>query len=573
MKGDVQIVKSLLQTNRRAFIGTAGALGASASLFGTAGAKTKAPLSRLESLAYRLAQEANGDQIIFGLPWDAITLNPIVEQDGVSYLVNLWIYDALIRLDEELNPVPELAETWEPSDDGLTWTLNLRSDVIWHDGEPFTAEDVAFTIYKILEPTTNTQYRPNYAPLIGFDELTNPDNPAKPSDLEQEPVEVVDAHTVRFHLSEPFAPFLTQSLHLPIAPKHLLEGVDVNSADLNTSPVGTGAYRFVDWQRDNRMVLESFDDYYGESASIHNLVLRVIPDETVLLQELRTGGVDFIERVPREAVAELENSPEYDVTLVDNIGATLITFNLDHPVLQDTAVRQAVGYALDMDLFIEAILLGLAEPATGLYPPYSWMYEPDVQRYAYDPDESRRLLDEAGWSEGNDGIREREGQRLEFKMSTFLGHEAGEQFLAAAQKWLAEVGIAMEIEIIELATWIDSFVNSTFDATMSNWDGSADPDGYGYGMYHSAGGRNRALYQNPEMDVVLEEARETIDQEVRKQAYSKMQKIAMEDVPYLPLYHYQHIYAHRSDFDGFVPSPMPADIYRSVKQVISSSEK
>ena len=147
-------------------------------------------------------------------------------------------------------------------------------------------------------------------------------------------------------------------------------------------------------------------------------------------------------------------------------------------------------------------------------------------------------------------------------MTTFKGHEAGEQLLASAKEWLAAVGIDMSIEIIELAAWIDSLINSKFDATMSNWDGGADPDDYGYGMYHAKGGRNYALYRNPEIDKALEAGRETLDQEERKAAYSTFQKITAEDVPYLPVYHYQHIYAYRSVFDGFVPSPMPADIYR-----------
>lgn len=536
-----------------------------------AGALALAPLSWSEdstslSLREADAQDANS-RIIFGLPWDAITLNPIVEQDGVSYLVNLWLFDALIRLDESLQPVPELAESWETSEDGLTWTLNLRQDVTWHDGTPFTADDVAFTVYTMLAPTTQTQYRGNYATLVGFAELTNPDAPASPEDLDQAPVEVVDAHTVRFHLAEPFAPFLVQSLHLPIAPKHLLEGVDVNTAEFNAAPVGTGAWKFVDWQRDNRMVLAANENYYGGAPALTELVLRVIPDETVLLQELRTGGIEFMERVPREAVAELQGSPEFSVALVDNIGCSFISFNTTHPVLGDKAVRQAIGYALDMDTFIEAILLGLALPATGLFPPYTWMYEPDVRVYTYDPAQAEQILDEAGWVKDEAGFRAKDGVPLAFTMSTFLGHEAGEQLLAAAKEWLAAVGIDMSIEIIELAAWIDTLVNSTFEATMSNWDGGADPDDYGFGMYHSEGGRNRALYSNPEIDAVLEAGRQSLSEEDRIAAYSAFQKIAAEDVPYLPVYHYQHIYAYRAPFQGFVPSPMPADIYRSVKGV------
>jgi peptide/nickel transport system substrate-binding protein len=546
------------------------AAGAGAGLALATASGIRPELLTTRALARPALQEA-GNQIIFGLPWDAITLNPMTEQDGVSYLVNLWLFDALIRLDESLQPVPELAESWETSEDGLTWTLNLRQDVTWHDGEPFTAEDVAFTVYTILAPTTQTQLRGNFSPLVGFAELTNADDPAQPEDLDQAPVEVVDEHTVRFYLAEPFAPFLTQSLHLPIAPKHLLEGVDVNTADFNSSPVGTGAWRFVDWQRDNRMVLEAYADYYGGAPPLDELILRVIPDETVLLQELRTGGIEFMERVPRESVASLQEAPEFEVALVDNIGATFVTFNTTDPVLSDRAVRQAIGYAIDMTTFIEAVLFGLALPATGLYPPYTWMYEPDVRIYSYDPEQAMAILEEAGWTAGADGIREKDGAPLRFTMSTFLGHQAGEAFLATAQEWLAAVGIAMDIEIIELAAWIDSLVNRNFQATMSNWDGGADPDDYGFGMYHTDGGRNRSGFSNPEVDAALEAARQTIDTEERKAAYSTFQKLAAEEVPYLPLYHYQHIYAYRSVFEGFIPSPMPADIYRSVKAVTKQS--
>jgi peptide/nickel transport system substrate-binding protein len=199
------------------------------------------------------------------------------------------------------------------------------------------------------------------------------------------------------------------------------------------------------------------------------------------------------------------------------------------------------------------------------------MYEPEVRTYSYDPEQAMAILEEAGWTVGADGIRVKDGTPLRFTMSTFLGHQAGEAFLATAQEWLAAVGIAMDIEIIELAAWIDSLVNRTFEATMSNWDGGADPDDYGYGMYHTDGGRNRASFSNPEIDAALEAARETTDTEERKAAYATFQQLAAEEVPYLPLYHYQHIYAYRSTFEGFIPSPMPADIYRSVKAVTKQS--
>jgi peptide/nickel transport system substrate-binding protein len=514
-----------------------------------------------------VAAQTQGGQIVIGLPWQPVVLNPVVESDGVSYLVNLWVFDSLIRIDRNLQPVPELAESWSASRDGKTWTLKLKRGVTWHDGKPFSAADVEFTLYSILNPRTKTARRDTLAALVGYAELTNAQAPKTPADLPQRPIEVVDPLTIRFHLSRPYAPFLVESLHLGILPKHLLDGKDLATDEFNSQPVGTGPFKFVSWRRGDRLTFEANPAYHGGRPHLDRVILRVIPDETVLLQELRNGGIDFMERVPREAVTGLQGMPTFKVEFADNVGWSNFVFNMKDPVVSQKAVRQAFAHAIDMRPFIKDVLFGLAKPATGPYPPGQWMYETDVKTYAPDPARARALLDEAGWRPGADGIRAKDGKPPVLRVSTFKGHQVGERLLVYAQEQLKAVGIGMQVEILELAAWLKSMSDGVYQVTMFNHDGSVDPDRYAYGVYHSAGGRNRARYVNEAVDKAVEDGRATTDQAVRKAAYSRFQKLIAEDIAYWPVYHYQHIYAYRAGFKGFVPSPVPSDVYRSVKGV------
>lgn len=509
----------------------------------------------------------SGGQVVFGLPWQPVILNPIVETDGVSYLVNLWIYDSLIRVSPDLQPVPELAESWSVSNDGLTYTLRLKKGVSWHDGQPFTARDVEFTVYSILNPKTKTSRRDAFSALVGYDGLTNPSATKTPADLPRRPIEVVDPHTVRFHLSRPYAPFLIESLHLGIMPRHLLEGKDLATDAFNNHPIGTGPFKFVSWRRGDRLTFEANPQYHGGRPHVDRVILRIIPEETVLLQELKSGGIDFMERVPREAVAELQANPAFRVEFADNIGWSNFAFNLKDPVASDLRVRQAFAHAVNMPPFIKEVLLGYAKPATGMYPPGTWMYEPNVRTYAFDPERAKSLLEEAGWRVGPDGMRVKEGQKLNLRVSTFKGHQIGERLLVVAQQQLKAVGVAVQIELLELATWLKSMNEGTYQITMFNWDGSIDPDRSANFAYHTKGGRNRAKYSSKSADQAVEAGRAAVGLAARKAAYSQFQKIAAEDLPYWPVYHFQHIYAYRGALKGFVVSPVPSDIYRSVKSV------
>src|SRR5207245_1730376 len=180
--------------------------------------------------------------LVIGYLGDATSLNPVVATDGQSYIAEWPMFDSLVELDEKLGVRPLLAESWEVSKDGLTWTFRLKKGVKWHDGKPFTARDVAFTFYSVLDPKVTTPHRAYFDALVGFPELTNKDNPKRPEELAQKPIEVVDDHTVRFRLRYPYGAFLAVlvSPRAGIIPEPLLKGADLNTAEFNRKPVGTG---------------------------------------------------------------------------------------------------------------------------------------------------------------------------------------------------------------------------------------------------------------------------------------------------------------------------------------------
>ncbi len=274
---------------------------------------------------------AAGKDFVIGYLGDATSLNPVIATDGQSYIAEWPIFDSLVELDEKLGVKPLLAESWEVSRDGLTYTFKLKKGVKWHDGKPFTARDVAFTFYSVLDPKVTTPHRGYFDALVGFPELTNKDNPKKPEELAQRPIEVIDDHTIRFRLRYPYGAFLAVLVNprAGIVPEHVLRGQDLNTAEFNRKPIGTGPFRFVEWKRGERLVLEANPDYHAGRPALDRLIYRVIPDAVVLLQELRAGGVDFIERPPLTEVARLKQTPGLKVLTADNTSYTYFGFRQD----------------------------------------------------------------------------------------------------------------------------------------------------------------------------------------------------------------------------------------------------
>ncbi len=514
---------------------------------------------------------AAGRDLVLGLSGDATSLNPVLATDSMSYIVEWPLFDSLLELDPSLNVRPLLAESWEVSKDGLIYTFKLKKGVKWHDGKPFTARDVAFTFYSVLDPKVTTPHRAYFDALVGFPELTAKDNPKRPEELAVRPIEVVDDHTVRFRLRYPSGSFLAVLVNprAGIVPEHLLKGVDLNTADFNRKPVGTGPFKFVEWRRGERLVMEANEQYHGGRPALNRLIFRIIPDAVVLLQELKAGGVDFIENPPLTEVARLKQTAGLKVLVADNTSYTYVGWRQDLAPFNDLRVRRALNHAVDVPSIVREVLQGYAAISTGQFPPASWAFDPSVKPYAYDPNRAKALLAEAGFKPGPDGILVKDGKRFSFSIRHDQANQSVKDTAVIVQEYLKRVGVEATLEALDWPTFVKKLFASEFEGIVVGWTNHHDPDPFAYTIWHSSQwkGRNFAHYKNPRVDELLEQARRTAVVAERKRAYAEFSRVLMEDAPYVFLYFQQQVYVTRQGYEGFVPIPTYAGLYQSLKAV------
>ena len=465
---------------------------------------------------------AYGDIIVEGSIGDASNLISLLSSDSTSHGIAGMIFNGLIKYDKDINVVGDLAESWEISKDGLVITFHLRKGVRWHDGHPFTAEDVLYTYRVTVDPKTPTAYAGDF--------------------LKVKKAEVLDGHTFRVTYDKPFAPAL-MSWSVGILPKHLLAGKDITTSPLGRYPIGTGPYRFKEWVTGQKIVLVSNPDYFEGRPYIDGYILRIIPDTATMFLELRANGIDRMGLTPLQYTRQTENNlfrNNYNKFRYLSFAYTYLGYNLKNPLFADKRVRQAIAHAVNREEIIDGVLLGLGKPATGPYKPGTWTYNPKVQRYPYDPKKARALLAEAGWQDANgDGILEKDGQPFAFEIITNQGNAIRAKCAEIVQRRLAEVGIRVKIRVVEWAAFVKDFINKRkFDATILGWTIPMEPDLYD--VWHSSKMGQEELnfvsYKNEEVDILIVKARETFDREVRKRCYDRIQEILAEEQPYLFLY-------------------------------------
>ena len=385
------------------------------------------------------------------------------------------------------------------------------------------------------------------------------------------PIEVVDDHTVRFRLRYPSGSFLAVLVNprAGIVPEHLLKGADLNTAEFNRKPVGTGPFKFVEWRRGDRIVMEANEQYHGGRPGLNRLIFRIIPDGVVLLQELRAGGVDFMENPPLTEVARLKQTAGLKVLLADNTSYTYLGWRQDLAPFNDVRVRRALNHAIDVPSIVKEVLQGYAAVANGQFPPASWAYDASVKPYAYDPNRARALLAEAGFQPGPDGVVVKDGKRFSFSIRHDQANPTVKDTAVIVQEYLKRVGVEATMEPLDWPTFVKKLFASEFEAIVVNWTNHHDPDPFAYTIWHSSQwkGRNFAHYKNPRVDELLEQARRTGVVAERKKAYAEFSRVLMEDAPYVFLYFPQQVYVTRQSYDGFVPIPTFAGVYQSLKAV------
>jgi peptide/nickel transport system substrate-binding protein len=462
------------------------------------------------------------EALVVGLEAMPTDLDPRFATDAGSSRIDDLVFRSLTRLDQRQEHVPDLAEEWH-FDAPRSVRFRIRSDVTFSDGNPLTAADVRATYESILDPKTASPKREDLAFL--------------------ESIEAPDDHTVVFRFNSPFAPFL-EATTIGILPRSQL-------ASGERVQIGSGAYRVVSVAGDREIELSRREERSGIAA----IRFRVVPDDTVRALELAKGTIDLVENaVEPDNVRWLERHSKACVRRIPGTTFQYIGVNFAEPHLQDVRVRRAIAQAIDRRSLIEHLLGGAARLATGLLTPEHWAYDSHVERYPYDPVESRRLLDAAGYPDP-DGDGPRVRFRLSYKTSTL---DSRRRIGEALQAMLARVGIGLDVRSFEWGTFYDDIRRGNFQLYSLAWVGVSDPDFF-FTMLHSTmkppRGSNRGGYVNAEVDRLTGLGRRTFEREKRKAVYAAVQRLAAEDLPVIPLWWADNVVVQSGRLCGFTPYP------------------
>jgi len=518
------------------------------------------------------AAQEGGGELIVGASQETVIFNPLLYANtGPDTLPEVLMFDSLLKITPEGEYVANLAtevptpENGGVSADGLTWTFTLRNDVTWHDGAPFTARDVQFTWETVMNPDVAVRSR------TGHDKV--------------ESVETPDSSTVVMTLTEPFAPFqaLWTSGVTGVIPAHILEGEDINTAPFNTrSPIGTGPFKFLEHVGGDHLTVERNPDYHGGAPLLQQVIVKLVPEIPVLFSQFRTGEVDVVDYqgLQPDRVEEALGLEDRVVVQKGSNFVEFIYFNNTLPQFQDKRVKQAIYHATDRQTVVDTIYYGLQNPTLTYLPPTHWAYNPEVKQYAYDLDAARTLLDAAGFVPGADGVRERDGVRLAFRMSTSAGNQARESAQLVLQQAYNEIGVEMSIDNRPASTlWSEDVPAGNYDTLMVAWDNAIQSDPDPTSRLHSAmipfeggAGANYVAFKNEEADRLMEEAVRETDQAARAELYQQLQVILAEELPWAPLSNNVDNFGHKTSVQGYRPNPYLATNFDNAAELSISGE-
>lgn len=459
-----------------------------------------------------------GTTLVYG-SGDYTRINPAMDEHGE---INVLLFNGLTAHDGDNQVVPGLAESWDYDETTYTYTFQIRDGIRWHDGEPFTAKDVQFTIEAIMDPDNGSENAPNY------------------EDVEE--ITVVDDQTISFRLAEPNVAFL-EYMTMAVLPSHLLEGEDMQESDFFRHPVGTGPYRLERWDVGQSIVLTKNEDYYLGAPKIDTVIFKIVADDNAQAMQLESGELDLALLDPKNA-ANFEGRDGftcYDMTTADYRG---ILFNFANDYwTENRDLIPAVCCALDRQAIIDSVLLGQGMAAYSPLQRNRYNNE-DVERYDYDPDRARQILEGAGCVQGDDGFYTRNGEPVGFTISVMAGEQDRIDIAQAAAQQLREVGIQCTVEIPAQMDWGGQM------ACLIGWGSPFDADDHTYKVFGTGKGANYSSYSNEKVDEYLTLARQSDDPAVRGEYYGKFQEELAKDPAYAFLCYIDANYVTNSNLQG-----------------------
>ncbi|MFN2454329.1 MAG: ABC transporter substrate-binding protein [Pyrinomonadaceae bacterium] len=486
-----------------------------------------------------------GGSVVVAVSSDPGGLNPAITTQGGVQLICGSIYSGLVAQDFDLNPVPDLAERWEVSPDGRTYTFYLARNAEFHDGVPLTSEDVRFTFEELL-----LKYHSRTRTSIG-DNLRRIVTP--------------DPHTVVFEFNKPYAAFLQllDVTNAPVMPKHIYEGTDPLTNPHNTNPIGSGAFKFQEWVKGDHITLARNEKYFKAGKPyLDRIVYKVMPSAAMSAIAFENEEVDYFLNPSPLDVVRLKKMGGVVVTDKGREGfATVETLvpNLNRAPLSDLRVRQAMAHAIDKNYMVDKLLFGMGVAATGpVSQLLNWAHNPNVVKYEKDIARANQLLDEAGYKRGSDGVR--------FHLN-FVYAASYAKIAETLRDQLGEVGIVLDLQLMEFSAAVDVvYIKKDFDLGFASFENGPDPDiGVKRTVVSSNIGAipfsNGAGYRNPRIDELFELAASESDKQKRAAYYFEAQEILVKDLPYFWLYEPRSGAAYKSGLQGMYTWSAKSNLY------------
>lgn len=483
----------------------------------TAGNTPATPSSSAPAAATQTPK--HGGTLVVAASADPGHFNPAVSTAGGTHFIADNLYNGLVFLDQNLEPKPDLAESWTVADGGKTYTFKLRPNVKWHDGVAFTSADVKFSFEQVLLKYHARTKSGLEGVLAGID--------------------TPDDRTVVFRFKQPYGPLLQRLdvVEAPIVAKHVYEGKDPTTADANLKPIGTGPFKLAEYVKGDHVRLVRNPDYFKPGLPyLDELDFKIIPQSNTQVAALERGEIDYLSGVPGPDLARLQGSGQYTIAKSGagsggSFCITTLIFNLEHPMMAKTEVRQAIAYAVDRKKMLDEIQFGQGKVATAaISSAIGWAYNGNVQQYPLDLTKANALLDQAGLAKGANGIR--------FSMN-FVHATSFAKYGELMKSDLAKVGIDLQLIPLEVNAANDrTFIKRDFDTGFASYCNGPDPEIGVRRMYVSSNigpvlFSNGAAYRNPRVDTLFDQAAAAVEKPERAKYYAEFQDIVARDMPYL----------------------------------------
>lgn len=466
-------------------------------------------------------QTQSKNKLVYGST-DYTSINPALYEHGE---INSLIFSGLTARDKDNQIVPALAKSWDYNETTQTYHFSLLDNVSWHDGQPFSASDVQFTLEAILDKKNGSEIRSNY------EDIAN--------------IEVVNPYAINITLKTPNVAFL-EYLTVGILPKHLLENKELTTDPYNNFPIGTGPYKLQKWDLGQSITLVKNNNFYLGAPKIDTIVFKIVEDTKARALQLKAGELDLVQITPEDA-ALFQTNDDFTFLVMKTADYRGIMYNFNSPLFRDNPdLPNALSYAIDREAIVKSVLHGYGYPAysplqVGAYA------NTEMQQFTYNPTKAKEELEKAGWKLGSDGIYEKDGLKLAFTVNCPAGDQVRIDIANIASQQFNEIGVEMNFNIATKIDWENQ------DAFLIGWGSPFDPDDHTYKVFKTGAENNFNYYTNTQVDELLTKARETDSNAERQTFYNEFQTELTKQLPYTFIAYLDAIYVAPKTLQGITP--------------------